>query len=200
MSYGWISTDANGNTVRHEFETEEEYKVARRKYPLITDDNELVEKAREWSGNWYDAGHKGTFEGYYLSPNGDYWNRLCQTLTKSEWNRLIELQKETRQFTKECEQRMFKAFEEKRPLTYDECKAFLMKRVCENTRHWGTNDYYTDCSKRYMENCLTNKFPNGIPFEVYRGYTHEGYGFWGADIDHVFMSDGTVHNEWYPTD
>lgn len=71
----------------------DEWIFTRRGFGAIETDEELLEFARKKSGNWYHAGWHRTFETYFLS---DYvYEEPYASLTKAEFNRLIEMQRKS---------------------------------------------------------------------------------------------------------
>lgn len=69
----------------------DEYVFACRRHGPLETDEELIAFAEKASHGWYDAGHRQTFTGYYLS---DYaLSEPRKSLTNSEFDRLKELQR-----------------------------------------------------------------------------------------------------------
>lgn len=72
--------------------SEEEWVLAKRHGVTINTDDELIAFAERVTSNWYYAGWHRTFTTYYL---GDYaLDEPRRSLTRAEYNRLRELQKE----------------------------------------------------------------------------------------------------------
>lgn len=68
---------------------------------IITNDEELIEFARKASHDWYDSGWHKTFTTFYLS---DYaLSEPRRSLTKGEFNRLVELQKKAQKVIEDAE-------------------------------------------------------------------------------------------------
>ena len=83
--YGYV----NGKAVY----SRDEFVFACRKFGPIKTDDELLEYAKKATSNWYDAGWHRTFETFYLSKYA-LAEPYC-SLTKTEFDRLLELQKES---------------------------------------------------------------------------------------------------------
>ena len=69
----------------------DEYVYAKRGFGAITSDDELVEYAKKVTYSWSNSGHRSSFATYHLSDYALAEPR--QSLTKSEFDRLVELQK-----------------------------------------------------------------------------------------------------------
>lgn len=82
--YGYVNGEAVSSRDEYVFK-------CRRRGPIETD-AELIEFAKEATHNWFDAGWGRSFESFYLS---DYaLSEPYRSLTKSEFERLKQLQKE----------------------------------------------------------------------------------------------------------
>jgi len=92
--YGYV----NGKAVY----SADEFRYEARGFGAIENDEELLAFAEKVTGGWYDAGWKRTFITYYLS---DYaLSEPYASLTRSEFNRLKELQAEARAEEKRIEE------------------------------------------------------------------------------------------------
>lgn len=84
--YGYV----NGKPVY----SRDEFVFTSRGFGAIDNDKELLEFAEKVTSGWYEAGHKQSFIGFYLS---DYaLSEPYRSLTKTEFARLKELQAEAR--------------------------------------------------------------------------------------------------------
>ena len=91
--YGYV----NGKAVY----SRDEWIFERRHFGAIQSDAELLAFAEKASYGWYHAGHKRTFTSFYLS---DYaMSEPYASLTKKEFERLKELQKEAQAEEKRIE-------------------------------------------------------------------------------------------------
>ena len=81
--YGYV----NGKEVY----SRDEFIFTKRGFGAIDTDEQLIAYAEKVSHGWYSAGHRRTFESFYLS---DYaLNEPYTSLTSKEFSRLKELQK-----------------------------------------------------------------------------------------------------------
>ena len=89
--YGYV----NGNPVY----SRDEFIFTQRGFGVIETDEELMKFAEKVTYGWSSAGWKRKFTGYYL---GNYYlDEPMRSLTTKEYERLKELQKETRRKEKE---------------------------------------------------------------------------------------------------
>lgn len=92
--YGYV----NGKAVY----SRDEFIFEARRFGPIESDEELISYAEKVTHGWYDAGHKRSFNDYYLS---DYaLSEPRASLTKTEFERLKELQAEARAVAKAAEE------------------------------------------------------------------------------------------------
>ena len=92
--YGYV----NGQAVY----SAEEFRYKARGFGAITNDEELLAYAQKRTSNWYYAGHHHTFESFYLS---DYaLSEPYASLTRAEFERLKELQKQVREEAKRADE------------------------------------------------------------------------------------------------
>ena len=80
----------------------DEFIFTKRGFGAIENDEELMKYAEKVTHGWYNAGCKRPFTWFYLS---DYaCSEPCNSLTKSEFARLKELQKQARDKEKRAEE------------------------------------------------------------------------------------------------
>lgn len=92
--YGYV----NGQAVY----SAEEFRYKKRGFGAITNDEELLAYAQKVTSNWYYAGHHHTFETFYLS---DYaCGEPSASLTRAEFKRLQELQKQAQEEAKRADE------------------------------------------------------------------------------------------------
>lgn len=92
--YGYV----NGKAVY----SRDEFIFEARRFGPIESDEELIAYAEKVTHGWYDAGHKRSFIGYYLSDYAMAEPRA--SLTNAEFARLKELQAEARAAAKAAEE------------------------------------------------------------------------------------------------
>lgn len=91
--YGWV----NGEAVY----TAEDFRYKARGFGAITNDDDLMAYAEKVTYGWSDAGHRRTFTSFYIS---DYaMSEPYASLTRTEFDRLKELQAEARRKAKEAD-------------------------------------------------------------------------------------------------
>ena len=157
--------------------------IRRRGFPEITDDNELIEKAKELTNNWLGRSGQGhtSFIGYYF---GDYYSdEPFQSFTSSEFKRIKQLQ--------EIEREKYDSlygWENYRgkPLSEEAIIRFLDRHIEQEAKHWGIDSFYHKGAITHKENTL-KKWREGEVVVV--DSDCDSYN------DRWLYSDGTIHEQ-----
>lgn len=171
----------------------DEFIFTSRGFEEITSDAELLKYAEKVTYGWQDAGHKHSFAGFYLS---DYaLSEPCRSLTKKEFARLKELQKQAREeVEREQAKYNFSNFEG-RPLTEEEIEMFLNKAI-ERAENGVNGDFYGNLAKEAKIEKLA-RWRKGEVIEVASYEYRDNYGNGTGDFAKVLMSDGTIKDICY---
>lgn len=171
----------------------DEFIFTSRGFEEITSDAELLKYAEKVTYGWQDAGHKQTFAGFYLS---DYaLSEPYRSLTKKEFARLKELQKQAREEVEREQAKYNFSNYEGRPLTEEEIEMFLNKAITDAEK--GVNgDFYGNMAREAKIVKLA-RWRKGEVIEVAHSQYYGEYGNGTGDFEKVLMSDGTVSNICY---
>lgn len=183
--YGYV----NGKAVY----SRDEFIFTSRGFEEITSDAELLKYAEKVTYGWQDAGHKHTFAGFYLS---DYaLSEPYRSLTKKEFARLKELQKQAREEVEREQAKYDFSNYEGRPLTEEEIEMFLNKAITDAEK--GVNgDFYGNMARETKIEKLA-RWRKGEVIEVAHNQYYGKYGNGTGDFEKVLMSDGTVSDICY---
>lgn len=161
--------------------------IRRRGYPEITDDKELIEKARELTDNWCGKPGQGHFEfrDFYFS---DYYSdEPFHTFTSSEFKRIKELQQIEKD--KYDELYAWKNFKGK-PLSEDVIIRFLDRQIERAEKQYGPDDFYTNQAKESKEAKLKAwRAGEVIQVDMIPGGWSEEYLFSDGQIKHASWED-----------
>lgn len=171
----------------------DEFIFTSRGFEEITSDAELLKYAEKVTYGWQDAGHKQTFAGFYLS---DYaLSEPYRSLTKKEFARLKELQKQAREEVEREQAKYNFSNYEGRPLTEEEIEMFLNKAITDAEK--GVNgDFYGNMAREAKIEKLA-RWRKGEVIEVAHSQYYGEYGNGTGDFEKVLMSDGTVSDICY---
>lgn len=179
--YGYV----NGNPVY----SRDEFIYKSRGFEEITNDAELLDYAKKVTSNWYNAGHNRSFVTFYLS---DFvGSSPKKDLTDKEFKRLVELQNIAKD---EYEREMAKYNMHKyegTPLTEEQVKMFLDKKVEDTKQKWGENSYYTNSAEQLRSEYLS-RFRKGEVVPVFSEEYTDAYGNGTGSFANTLMSDGTI--------
>lgn len=171
----------------------DEFIFTSRGFEEITSDAELLKYAEKVTYGWQDAGHKQTFAGFYLS---DYaLSEPYRSLTKKEFNRLKELQKQAREEVEREQAKYNFSNYEGRPLTEEEIEMFLNRAITDAEK--GVNgDFYGNMAREAKIEKLA-RWRKGEVIEVAHSQYYGEYGNGTGDFEKVLMSDGTIRDICY---
>jgi hypothetical protein len=183
--YGYV----NGKAVY----SRDEFIFTSRGFEEIISDAELLKFAEKVTYGWQDSGHKQSFAGFYLS---DYaLSEPYRSLTKKEFARLKELQKQAREeVEREQAKYNFSNFEG-RPLTEEEIEMFLNKAITDAEKKVN-GDFYGGLAREAKSEKMA-RWRKGEVIEVASYEYSDKYGNGTGDFAKVLMSDGTIQNICY---
>ena len=172
----------------------DEYVYAIRGFEELKSDKELLDYAEKVTHHWYDAGHRHKFITFFLS---DYaLSEPYRSLTKKEFERLKELQKQARDEW-EAEQAQYKyELYEGRPLTESEIRKFLDRHVETVKEQWGENNYYTERAEEFRDKTISD-FRQGKVVMVDSYDFTAAYGNGTGSFSKELWSDGTIREGCY---
>jgi len=159
--------------------------INRRGYPEITDDRELIEKARELTDNWLGKPGQGhmEFRNYYF---GDYYtDEPFHSFTDAEFKRIKELQAiEQEKYNELYEWKRFAG----KPLSEEVIIRFLDRAIERAEKQYGPDGFYTQQAREIKELRLKEwRAGQVIQVDMVPGDYHEEY----------LYSDGTIkHADW----
>lgn len=183
--YGYV----NGKAVY----SRDEFIFTSRGFEEITSDAELLKYAEKVTYGWQDAGHKQTFAGFYLS---DYaLSEPYRSLTKKEFTRLKELQKQTREEVEREQAKYNFSNYEGRPLTEEEIEMFLNKAITD-VENGVNGDFYGNMAREAKIEKLA-RWRKGEIIEVAHSQYYGEYGNGTGDFEKVLMSDGSIRDICY---
>lgn len=171
----------------------DEFIFTSRGFEEITSDAELLKYAEKVTYGWQNAGHKQTFAGFYLS---DYaLSEPYRSLTKKEFARLKELQKQAREEVEREQAKYNFSNYEGRPLTEEEIEMFLNRAITDAEK--GVNgDFYGNMAREAKIEKLA-RWRKGEVIEVAHSQYYGEYGNGTGDFEKVLMSDGTIRDVCY---
>lgn len=94
------------------------------------------------------------------------------------------------------EKKVGKWIKERKPLTEIEVYEFLSKKVEQESKHWGEDNYYTRLAKETRDKKM-KAFRNGEVVEVWHDNYSDSWGNGTGDFEDVLYSDGSVKTICY---
>lgn len=161
--------------------------IRRRGYPEITDDRELIEKARVLTDNWLGKPGQGhmEFRDFYF---GDYYtDEPFHTFTDAEFKRIKELQKIEKD--KYDDLYGWDRFQGK-PLSEEVIIRFLDRAIERAEKQYGPDGFYTQQAKEIKELRLKEwRAGQVIQVDMVPGGYREDYLYSDGTIKHASWSD-----------
>ena len=156
--------------------------ISKRGYPEITDDRELIEKAKELTNDWENRHGKGNYDLRTYQFDTFSFSEPYRSFTDAEFKRIKELQEiEKEKYNDMYDWTQFIG----KPLSEDIIIRFLDKQIYKTERKWGPYSFYTEEARRIKEDTLT-RWKQGELVEVDRMV--------GDYLEKILYSDGQVRD------